>query len=92
MLVEAMMCGCTPVATDCPTGPREVLADGKYGYLVNPRDPLSLSKGILEALDRRISTTNLNAATQPFEEDVVIARHSSLLGLPLGVKDEVSIR
>lgn len=92
VLVEAMMCGCTPVATDCPTGPREVLADGKYGYLVNPRDPLSLSKGILEALDRRISTTNLIAATQPFEEDVVIARHSSLLGLPLGVKDEVSIR
>ncbi|MCJ7773912.1 MAG: glycosyltransferase, partial [Desulfobacterales bacterium] len=34
VLVEAMMCGCTPVATDCPTGPREVLQDGKYGYLV----------------------------------------------------------
>jgi len=34
VLVEAMMCGCTPVSTDCPTGPREVLQNGKYGYLV----------------------------------------------------------
>ena len=29
VLVEAMICGCTPVATDCPTGPREVLQTGK---------------------------------------------------------------
>ena len=34
VLVEAMICGCTPVSTDCPTGPREVLQDQKYGYLV----------------------------------------------------------
>ncbi|RLT20789.1 MAG: glycosyltransferase, partial [Planctomycetota bacterium] len=30
VLIEAMMCGCTPVSTDCPTGPREVLQGGKY--------------------------------------------------------------
>ncbi len=30
VLVEAMLCGCTPVSTNCPTGPKEVLQDGKY--------------------------------------------------------------
>jgi len=92
VLVEAMMCGCTPVATDCPTGPREVLADGKFGYLVNPRDPLSLSKGILKALDHRIPLKHLNSAIQPFEENAVIVRHFSLLGLPVVGNDEVFTR
>lgn len=81
VLVEAMMCGCTPVATDCPTGPREVLEDGRYGYLVKPRDSLSIAEGILRALDGPIPLDQLAAAVQPFEEDIVISRHLQLLGL-----------
>ena len=54
VLVEAMMCGCTPVSTNCPTGPREVLNDGKYGYLAPTHNPIGLSKKILEAIDSPI--------------------------------------
>jgi glycosyltransferase involved in cell wall biosynthesis len=82
VLVEAMMCGCTPVATDCPTGPREVLDDGKYGYLVKPRDPGSIADGIMQALDRRVPRERLQEAIEPFHEETVIARHFELLGLP----------
>ena len=81
VLVEAMMCGCTPVATDCPTGPREVLDDGRYGYLVKPRDPRSIADGILQALDCPIPPEQLAVAVRPFEENAVIARHFELLGL-----------
>lgn len=81
VLVEAMMCGCTPVATDCPTGPREVLKDGEYGYLVTPSDPKSIAEGILKAIDSRISYESLMQAVQPFQEDVVISRHFELLGI-----------
>jgi glycosyltransferase involved in cell wall biosynthesis len=81
VLVEAMMCGCTPVATDCPTGPREVLDNGRYGYLVKPRDPRSIADGILRALDCRIPQEQLAVAVRPFEEGAVIARHFDLLGL-----------
>lgn len=81
VLVEAMMCGCTPVATDCPTGPREVLDDGRYGYLVKPHDPRDIADGILKALDFRIHPEQLAAAVRPFEEDAVIARHFALLCL-----------
>jgi glycosyltransferase involved in cell wall biosynthesis len=81
VLVEAMMCGCTPVATDCPTGPREVLQEGKYGYLVPMRDPEAMAAGINQALDNPIPPTLLAEAVRPFAEDVVVARHFEVLGL-----------
>lgn len=32
-LIEALICGCPIVSTDCDFGPREILEDGKYGIL-----------------------------------------------------------
>jgi glycosyltransferase involved in cell wall biosynthesis len=81
VLVEGMMCGCTPVATDCPTGPREVLGDGKYGYLVPMGDPKAMGEAILQAIDHPIPKILLDEAVAPFEEARVIARHFQLLGL-----------
>ena len=81
VLVEAMMCGCTPVAADCPTGPRELLQSGRFGYLVPMRDPAALAVGIEAALDRPIAPALLAEAVRPFGERAVIARHFELLGL-----------
>jgi glycosyltransferase involved in cell wall biosynthesis len=71
VLVEAMMCGCTPVSTDCPTGPREVLQDGKYGYLVPMRDPVAMAAAIEKALDNPIPKELLAEAVRPFEEHLI---------------------
>ncbi|WP_052134241.1 glycosyltransferase [Sphingomonas sp. 37zxx] len=84
VLVEAMLCGCTPVSTDCPTGPREVLDDGRYGYLVPVGDPEALADGIATALDHPIAPELLAQAVRPFEESTVIERHFTLLGLDAG--------
>jgi glycosyltransferase involved in cell wall biosynthesis len=81
VLVEAMMCGCTPVSTDCPTGPREVLQGGKYGYLVPMCDPVAMAAGIEKALDHPIPKPLLTEAVRPFEEGAVLARHFEVLGL-----------
>jgi len=81
VLVEAMMCGCTPVATDCPTGPREVLRDGRYGYLVPMRDPVAMAVAIEQALDKPIPKNLLDEAILPFEENTVINRHFEILGV-----------
>lgn len=81
VLVEAMMCGCTPVSTDCPTGPREVLQGGRYGYLVPLRDPIAMATAIDRALDSPIPKALLDEAIKPFEESLVIKRHFELLGL-----------
>lgn len=82
VLVEAMMCGCTPVATDCPTGPREVLQDGRFGRLVPVGDVSALAVAILAALDDPIDPKVLREAVRPFSEDLVLRRHAQLLGLP----------
>lgn len=81
VLVEAMMCGCTPVSNDCPTGPRELLQDGKYGYLVPMRDPQAMAAAIERALDNPIPKALLDEAVEPFEENRVIDRHFEVLGM-----------
>jgi glycosyltransferase involved in cell wall biosynthesis len=81
VLVEAMTCGCTPVSTNCPTGPREVLQDGKVGYLVPVSDPPALATGIERALDNPIPKSILADAVLPFEEGRVLKAHFSSLGL-----------
>jgi glycosyltransferase involved in cell wall biosynthesis len=81
VLVEAMMCGCTPVSVDCPTGPRELLQGGRYGYLVPMRDPAALADGIVRALANPIPPAVLAEAVRPFAEEAVIRRHFELLGL-----------
>ena len=81
VLVEAMLAGCTPVATDCPTGPREVLDGGRCGYLVRVGDRDALAAAIIDALDHPIAPELLAEAVRPFEESAVIARHFELLGI-----------
>lgn len=81
VLVEAMMCGCTPVSTNCPTGPSEVLQNGKYGYLVPVRDASAMAVAIGQALDNPIPKELLDEAIVPFREDSVISHHFEILGL-----------
>jgi glycosyltransferase involved in cell wall biosynthesis len=51
VLIEALSCGCPVVATDCRSGPREILDNGRYGRLVPVGDHEALAKAILETLD-----------------------------------------
>lgn len=81
VLVEAMMCGATVVATNCPTGPRELLQDGRYGYLVRPGDPAAIADGIEAALDHPIAPEIMAEAIKPFHQQAVLDRHFAILGI-----------
>ena len=46
VIAEALAVGTPVVATDCPSGPSEILAGGRYGVLVRNESPDALAKGI----------------------------------------------
>ena len=51
VLIEALALGVPVVSTDCPSGPAEILENGKWGRLVPVGDPKALAEAIVEAMN-----------------------------------------
>ncbi len=66
VLIEAMACGTPVVSTDCPNGPAEVLANGKYGELVPVGNPSSLKNALVRALSDPIDIQLLRECARDF--------------------------
>lgn len=82
VLIEAMACGCRIVSTDCPTGPREVLRDGKIGALIPVGSPRSMADAIIHALGTPRNDDLVSEAIIPFTEEQVVNAHQRSLMLP----------
>ena len=50
-LVESMSCGLPCVSFDCPHGPRNIITDGKNGYLVEPKNIEALAERICQLIE-----------------------------------------
>jgi glycosyltransferase involved in cell wall biosynthesis len=62
VLAEAMICGAPVVAFDCPTGPREILGDSKYGVLVGGRSIRDAAQAICTLIEDDSLNLELRAA------------------------------
>ena len=79
VLTEAMALGTPVAATDCPSGPREVLADGRYGPLVPVGDWAALATGIVQALEQPVPAADLRAAVADYSQEASARRYLQLL-------------
>jgi glycosyltransferase involved in cell wall biosynthesis len=69
VLVEAMYCGSRVISTDCPSGPREILANGKYGQLVPIKDVPTMKEAIKKALAHKTPTPP-RESWLPYEQEL----------------------
>ena len=70
VVVEALATGTPVVSTDCPSGPAEILVNGKYGRLVPVGDAEKLAAGIEEALQASHDTDALIARAAEFSPSI----------------------
>lgn len=82
VIVEAMGLGVPVIATDCPYGPREILADGEYGVLVPTGDERALAEAILSLLHdpdtRRRLGEKAKRRAEEFSVEKIVRRYERL--------------
>jgi glycosyltransferase involved in cell wall biosynthesis len=78
VLIEALAAGTRVVSTDCPSGPREILQEGRLGALVPVGDSSALAGAILEALERPASGVSPDALDS-FTRDTAVDHYLRLI-------------
>ncbi len=81
VLPEALAVGTPVVATDCPSGPREVLHNGRYGPLVAVGDAKALAAAILKTLQAPLAGNILREAARPYEIECSTTAYLKAMGL-----------
>jgi len=78
-LIQALACGCPVVSVDCPTGPSEILENGRYGYLSKIGDFETLAKNMIATLNNPLSRDVLETRGFEFNADVAAEKYLEVI-------------
>ena len=78
VLIEALATGTRVVSTDCPSGPREILQDGRLGALVPVGDYRALADAMLNALSHPAAPI-LPETLAPFTREAAVDNYLRLI-------------
>jgi glycosyltransferase involved in cell wall biosynthesis len=78
VLIEALAAGARVISTDCPSGPREILQDGRLGALVPVGDAGALAQAMSDALDRRNGSVPAESLAA-FTRDAAVEHYLQLI-------------
>ena len=79
VIVEALSFGLPVVSTDCPSGPAEILGNGRWGKLVPVCDADALTLAMDEALSISVDREGLKKRAADFSPEIVAAKYLKLL-------------
>ncbi|PIG94083.1 glycosyltransferase [Gloeocapsopsis sp. IPPAS B-1203] len=79
VVAEAIATGTSVVATDCESGPAEILENGKYGKLVPVGDAAALADAIVTTLRNPTNSEELRQRSQAFSMDSVVAQYLQVI-------------
>jgi glycosyltransferase involved in cell wall biosynthesis len=79
VLIEALAAGTPIVSTDCPSGPREILAGGRYGRLVPVGDGEALGAALAASLAAEHDRRLLIERSRDFSIDEAVDQYERLL-------------
>lgn len=79
VLTEAMALGTPVVATDCPSGPGETLAGGRYGKLVPVGNADALARAMQETLEAPLAARDIRSAVSAYDVATATRGYVSIL-------------
>lgn len=80
-LTEALALGTPAVATDCASGPREILDGGRYGPLVPVGDAEALAAAMADLLARPPEAADLRAGAERYRDAASARAYLEVLGV-----------
>jgi glycosyltransferase involved in cell wall biosynthesis len=80
VVVEALAVGTPVVSTDCESGPREILAQGKYGELVPVGEPSAMATAITQVLNGHVPFIDPSWLDK-FRLDPIAEQYLSVVGI-----------
>jgi glycosyltransferase involved in cell wall biosynthesis len=78
VLIQAMLLGIPCVSTNCKSGPKEILMNGKYGQLIEAGDQLGMSKAIINVLEERWESKSKNGLEKKYNLKKIVNHYLEL--------------